>query len=283
METREFKLESYISHGEAFHFARKKLETHRPPYLHRHNFFEVFFVEQGRTKHFINGCNEVLARGDIVFIRPADSHAFQALGDTPCWIINIMFRPETVAHLGTRYADEFQDRFFWHAGSSPDAHQIRGPRMERAINSALELQGSLRTLARIEEFLLNLMTRVVDYDAALPNDAPKWLAAACVAARSRSVFRKGATGFVEAAGRGHEHVCRETRRHLGLSPSEIVNRIRMEYAAMCLGGSDASVEEIANDCGIENLSYFYKLFKAHYGTTPRGYRKRHQFDPVQPR
>ena len=154
--------------------------------------------------------------------------------------------------------------------------------MERAINSALEWRGSLRRLARVEEFLLNLMTQVVDYDAALPNDAPKWLAAARVAARSRSVFRKGATGFVETAGRRHGHVCREARRHLGLSPSEIVNRIRMEYAAMCLGGSDAPVEEIANDCGIENLSYFYKLFKAHYGTTPRGYRKRHHFDPVQP-
>ena len=62
--------------------------------------------------------------------------------------------------------------------------------MERAISYALELQGSLHTLARIEEFLLDLMTRVVDYDAALPNDAPKWLAAACVAARSLSVFRK---------------------------------------------------------------------------------------------
>ena len=223
------------------------------------------------------------APGDIMFIRPADSHAFQALGDAPFRIINIMFRPDTAAHPGTRYADEFQDRFFWHVGSSPDAHQIRDPRMERAINSTLELQGSLRTPARIEEFPLNLMTRVADYDAALPNDAPKWLAAACGAARSLSVFQKGATGSVQTAGCGHKHARRESRSHLGLSPSEIVNRIRKEYAAMCLGGSDAPVEEIANDCGIENLSYFYKLFKSHYGTTLRGCRKRHHFDPVQPR
>ena len=128
------------------------------------------------------------APGDIVFIRPADSHAFQALGDAPCRIINIMFWPDTAAHPGTRYADQFQNRFFWHVGSSPDAHQIRDPRMERAISYALELQGFLPTLARIEEFLLDLMTRVADYDAALPNDAPKWLAAACVAARALSVF-----------------------------------------------------------------------------------------------
>ena len=88
--------------------------------------------------------------------------------------------------------------------------------MERAINSALELQSFLCTLARIEEFLPNLVTRVVDYDA------PKWQAGAGVAVRSRSGFRKGTTGFMEAAGRGHKHACRETRSNLGLSHSEIV-------------------------------------------------------------
>ncbi len=158
------------------------------------------------------------APGDIVFIRPADSHAFQALGDAPCRIINIMFWPDTAARPGTRYADQFQYRFFWHAGSSPDAHQIRDPRMERAISYALELQGSLRTLARIEEFLLDLMTRVADYDAAMPNDAPKWLAAACVAARSLSVFlekarpdlcrRQGADMSTHAAKLDTISVCR---------------------------------------------------------------------------
>ena len=149
--------------------------------------------------------------------------------------------------------------------------------MERAINSALELQSFLCTLARIEEFLPNLVTRVVDYDA------PKWQAGAGVAVRSRSGFRKGTTGFMEAAGRGHKHACRETRSNLGLSHSEIVNRIRMACAAMCLGGSEAPVEDIANDGGIENSSYFKELFKARYGTTPRGCRKRHYFYPVKPR
>ena len=139
--------------------------------------------------------------------------------------------------------------FQTHACSIPDAHQIRDPRTERAINSALELQSFLCTQARIEEFLPNIVTRVMVYDAALPIDAPKWQADARVAARSRP-------GFMEAAGRGHKHACRETRSNLGLSHSEIVNRIRMAYAAMCSGGSEAPVEDIANDGGIENSSYF---------------------------
>lgn len=283
METRVFHLSSYIRPEEAFHFARKSLDSRRPSYRHTHDYFEVFFVERGQARHFINGRTERMERGDIVFIRPEDAHTLQAVGDGPCIIINVMFRPETAHHLGTRYVDEFAGRFFWREGSDPDSYIIRGPRMERAINSALELQGSLRTLSKIEEFLLSLMTRVIDYDAALPISAPKWLTAACVAARSRDIFQRGAAGFVDVAGRGHEHVCRETRRHLGLSPSELVNRIRMEHAAMCLGAGDLSVEEIAIDCGIENMSHFYKLFKNHYGTTPRKYRMRHHSDPVQPR
>ena len=282
METRQFLLESYLQPEEAFHFARKPLEARRPRFVHFHDYYEVFFVESGSTRHLINGTSKVLSRGDIVFMRPSDRHALQAIGPEGCVIINIMFRCETADQLCHRYAGEFEGRFFWFDGDLPDTQLIQGPRMERAINSALELQGSLRTLSRIEGFLLNLLTRVVDFDAALPTNAPRWLSAACIAARSKEVFQKGAAGFVEAAGRGHEHVCRETRRHLGLSPSQVVNRIRMEHAAMRLADNSQPVEEIAYDCGIENLSHFYKLFKAHYGTTPRHYRNRHALDPVQP-
>ena len=71
---------------------------------------------------------------------------------------------------------------------------------------------------------------------------------------------------------GHEHVCREMQRHLGVSPTAYVNRLRMEHAAMRLGDSKLPVEDIARTCGIENLSHFYRLFRQHYGTTPKKYR-----------
>ena len=275
METRQFQLETYIGPAETFHFARKVLTPAAPSCFHFHNYFEVFIVEKGCVRHLINGSAHMLAPGDTVFIRPGDRHALQALGPQGCRIINVLFRPSTADHLGSRYRDEFAGCFFWREGILPDIRQIRGPRMERAINSALELQGSLRTLARIEEFLLNLMTRVVDFDGALAPAAPAWLVSACIAARSAHVFRRGAAGFVDVATRGHAHVCRETRRHLGLSPLQLVNRIRMEHAAMCLGDSTLAVEDIAAECGIADMSYFYRLFRAHYGTTPRKYRLRH--------
>ena len=56
----------------------------------------------------------------------------------------------------------------------------------------------------------------------------------------------------------------------------------MQYAAMALGSSDQSISGVALDCGIENMSHFYKLFRAHYGVTPRAYRTVHARNPVQP-
>ena len=283
MDIQLFKIESYLRPSEAFHVARKELEGRAPKFAHRHDYFEVFLVEHGSARHWINGQIETLKEGAFVFIRPDDAHAFRASRRSGCRIINVMFRPSTADYLISRYRDEFAGRFFWKDGPRPDAYYLQGPRMERAVNTALELQTSRRNLALIEAYLLTIMTRVVDHTVVSSDLMPAWLVAACQAAHHPDIFRKGAAGFVEAAGRGHEHVCRRAKQYLGLTPSAYINRVRMEHAAMVLGSSDKAISEIALECGVENLSHFYRLFREHYGATPKAYRNRHHKDPMQPR
>ncbi len=283
MERRRFSIQSYMSAAEAFHFARKDLAPKAPRFVHDHDYHEVFLVEEGAARHWVNGVSQVLDRGALVFVRPADAHRLRPRRGQRCRIVNIMVRNETADHLGGRYGDEFAGRFFWSAGELPEVHSLAGSRMERMINLCHDLQAAPRRLARIEDFLLTVMTRVVDIDASDPRHAPAWLVHACQAARQPEVFRRGAAGFVAAAGRGHEHVCRQARAHLGLSPSAYVNRIRMEHAAMLLAAGGGSIADVAADCGIENMSHFYRLFRDHHGATPRAYRLLHGRDPVQPR
>lgn len=282
MKTLTFRLDTYLTAAESYHFALKALDPAPPAIRHTHDYYELFLVERGETRHWINDRVEVLSRGALCFVRPEDTHAFQAVGDRPCRIFNIMFRTDTAGHLQARYGPDLGARFFWRRGPDPDLFHLQGARLERAINAMDELQHAHRSLARIEQFLLSVMTRVVDHSVVAPEAAPRWLADACLAARAPEVFRKGVPGFVRAAGRGHEHVCRVARKHLGMSPTAYLNRIRMEHAALLLGGSDTAIPDIAAECGIENLSHFYKSFRAAYGTTPLQYRKRHRLDPVQP-
>ena len=44
--------------------------------------------------------------------------------------------------------------------------------------------------------------------------------------------------------------------------------------AEALQTTDETILTIASRCGFENLSYFNRAFKAHFGMTPREYRKK---------
>ncbi|MGX9356705.1 AraC family transcriptional regulator [Roseobacteraceae bacterium S113] len=280
MQRRRFEIDSYLREEESFHFARKALVSDVPKIVHDHDYYELFLVEQGAARHFINGEVSELQRGDLVFMRPDDAHALQA-GPQGCTILNVMFRVETADHLLARYGDDVAGRFFWKTGSRPARIALGGATLERAVNVSQSLQTSLRSLARIEQYLLSMVLHVVPHVAHLSDAAPAWLVQACHAAQTPDVFSKGAAGFIAAAGRGHEHVCRQTARHLGLSPTAFVNQVRMQHAAQRLGEGSTTIEDIARECGITNVSHFYKLFRTHYGTTPRDYRLRHHRDPMQ--
>lgn len=283
MDKTTFRIDTYINPDEAFHFARKRLDTRFPDTAHDHDFFEVFLVESGRTAHWINGVTQTLEPGQLVFVRPHDVHAFSADRSVGCEISNVMFRVETALHLAQRYAGTIANRFFDAPAPLPEMHTLGPARFARAINVSQQLQTAHRSLARIEEYLLVLTNRVADVTSSSTDGAPRWFAEARSAAQSQEVFSKGAAGFISAAGRSHEHVCRTCKTVTGLTPSNYINQIRIEFAAHLLRSDERSINDVVEACGFDNTSYFYRLFKRQYGATPRQYRLKNLRDPFQSR
>ncbi len=281
MRKTTFRIDTYLKPDEAFHFARKRLATRYPDQAHDHDYFEVFLIESGKTQHWVNGVTQMLEPGQLAFVRPRDVHAFRADRAAGCQIVNVMFRTETATHLASRYSDAIRGRFFDSSAPLPDMHMLGPARFARAINVAQQLQTAHRSLARIEEFLLVLTNRVADATSGVASSSPRWFAEACSAAQSQEVFRRGAAGLIAAAGRSHEHVCRTCKSVTGLTPSEYINQIRVEFAAHLLRSDEQSINDVSDACGFDNTSYFYRLFKQQYGTTPRRYRVRHLRDPFQ--
>ncbi|MEM1428007.1 MAG: AraC family transcriptional regulator [Pseudomonadota bacterium] len=276
---RRFILSNYMAPGDAFHLAHKPLaQTGHAP-LHIHDYFEVFIVETGVCRHEVNGLTEDLEPGTLAFVRPHDAHALSTAGRELCRIVNVMLRPDCITHLGQRYAEDLSGQFFWAKRENPVTLSLPPERMGEVMALVHRLQTGPRSLARIEAFLLVLMTELTDPTARVASAMPHWLAQACDAARRPEVYRRGAAGLVEAAGRGHEHVCRQMKRHLGLTPSAYVNRLRMDRAATLLTAGDLPLAAVAADVGLENLSHFHRLFRAHHGLTPRAFCARHRAAP----
>lgn len=69
---------------------------------------------------------------------------------------------------------------------------------------------------------------------------------------------------------------RRFKEHTGQTPGAEIRRIRLEKAESLLKGTDASVTQIASQCGFEGSSRFSLFFRKRTGLSPSEYRKRHQ-------
>ena len=55
---------------------------------------------------------------------------------------------------------------------------------------------------------------------------------------------------------------------------KFLQKKRLEVSAILLLQTDLSIDKIVEKAGYENASFFRKIFKEKYGTTPLNYRKR---------
>ncbi|HFC29819.1 MAG TPA: AraC family transcriptional regulator, partial [Oceanospirillales bacterium] len=61
---------------------------------------------------------------------------------------------------------------------------------------------------------------------------------------------------------------RKVKKELNISPSNYIQKIRLEIAKQLLDKKSITVSEIAYASGFESLSYFSKSFKNKYGHKP---------------
>ncbi len=275
-------LSAQIGAEDSFHVNRPLVERTPPRTFHDHEFYECFWIVTGGCTHYINRTIGRVEAGSLVFIRPADVHAFQNSEDPPCQMVNVAFAAETVEHLGLRYRSELEGRFFWTDDPMPASFRLDTTQMRDLSLLEQGLDRGTRSLARIEAFLLNLMTDLLGGVASETAGAPDWVVRACDRMSDPIALREGVSALVALTGRSHEHVSRTFRRLFGQTPSSYVNAIRMNQAARLLSDTDTPIMDVALDCGIEDLSHFYRLFRQTHGISPKRYRRRTRVDLVHP-
>ncbi|MGE7186806.1 bifunctional transcriptional activator/DNA repair enzyme AdaA [Peribacillus sp. NPDC006672] len=69
------------------------------------------------------------------------------------------------------------------------------------------------------------------------------------------------------------HLQRSFKRVKGISPTEYIQRLRLEQACRLLESSEHPITEIGLAVGFSSTPYFLTLFKRKMGKTPSGYRK----------
>lgn len=258
--------------GDTFHLTRLFIPHGEMVYPHTHDFIEITWVDRGEAVHHVNGEAVAMHTNHLIMVRPEDQHRIECGGEGDLTLVNIAFREDTLSYFRDRY---FPDSGVFFGGGSrlPKMIELDSDQRRRANGYADQVFNVPRTQFHLDRLLLNLFDIIEgETSEELPLLCPGWLKRAYVMIQNPELFRDGVSAFQRLCGKSATHVSRACREWLESTPSQIINRFRMDFAAKELSMSDRPIIDIFLDCGFESLSHFYRLFREWHGMSPKQYR-----------
>lgn len=245
--------------------------------IHNHiDFFELFFVLKGKAIHCINGQNRLLQKGSLVLIRPQDIHSYEALNCHDFELVSLGFLIpifHSVCEFMEIPADTFTEE------ELPPHTVLEG--YDFADISRKLLRVEKRTVPEERRlYFKTLLPFILHRLISNRNDAssqpiPGRLRELIDVMNEKENFIEGIHRLTELSGITQEHLNREFRKYLDMTPTEFINLRRLNYAAELLLSRKYEINDICYMCGFGNLSHFYHVFKQTYGCPPKQFVKNH--------
>lgn len=260
------------------YLSRVRLEGPNAYPLHDHEFGEVFCIEEGTCEHIVNGVRSRLKAGDCVFIRPHDRHSFQSREKKPFWVLNVCFQWSLYEEISSRYFPKESDIYGMNT-PLPKAILLNPVQMQWMRDAFFGLLNSPDSKFHVERYLINLFAEFLplpEENSLIGPDAPAWMQKAWRQVQQPEQLKEGVSAFSRLCGRSPEHVSREFHKQTGKTLTCCINRLRMDYAGVALGGTNKEIIDIASECGFESLSHFYFCFRRAHRMSPSAFRKRAQ-------
>ncbi len=250
-----------------------------PSHLHD-GWSELQFLAEGRLRQQVNGRDEDLTAGDLVLVRRDDEHFIHGRGFV---LFNLLVPDSEWLRLETYLGSPSPLAALAAAPRPPRLHLVGAERerLEADLRELFARQRSPDARTRLARVLMDLLPRLAGSTPAAaevpaaPANAPHWLHA--LLEDLDGLLEQGidTQTLANRAGVSAEHFSRTIRRHLAITPTELLSRRRLERAALLLTHSDRPVLGIALDLGYRSASVFSRAFRTRHGLSPRAWRRRY--------
>jgi AraC-like DNA-binding protein len=239
---------------------------HQPHPRREFSVFELIYVQQGR-----------LSIGDT--FRSFEVEPGQSLLLWPR-------RP----HFGTK-ANELGLSYYWFyfqftgqaSSSSPQDFKVpqhtnvlRPESILLLIHRLLDSLDAGPTESAISDFLLMLVLAEIAYRPANIGHIEQETS---LPARANSLIRTGfrqeisTSSLAEKLGCSPDYLTRAYRAAYGRTPTEAIQRKRVEHARHLLTIGELHIDDVAIECGFQEAGYFRRVFKRYEGMTPYTFQK----------
>lgn len=260
---------------------------------HRHNYIEILYVCAGTVTHYIEGKELVMQQGDLLLLNQHVEHSVRRAeyGDIG---INFIALPEF-----------FDIPFHMIKKQNVIADFLVGTlRQNNPLPQYLlfQLQSEKRIANLMENMISSLLNKEVQEEEDSINQYSMGLVFLYLLSHMDKLTQNSSQNYqdiviqstlkyidVQYKTANLSQIAQDFHQSLpvlsklikkstGSTFQELLMRKRFQKAVAFLVETELPVEEIAATVGYENLSYFYRQFKARYGMTPSRYRTLHKHD-----
>lgn len=255
---------------------------------HRHDYIELNYVYHGKLKQKVGQEWIELQKGELLFLNQHIEHELEPCGDEDL-IINFIIDPKFFDHMfqnldiegaeqsiinflisGLFNHDRAGHYLYFRVSKEREIQEIISKMilemMQPSIFSEVTMKFQMGLLmVQLMEHADKAITRSNHlYDHRIVVEVLDYI--------NDSYKTASLEHMANHLQMASYNLSKQIKKSTGKTFKEILQERRLEEAKILLNHTDISIDQIAEDIGYENISYFYRIFKKRYGCTPRVFR-----------
>lgn len=245
---------------------------------HGHSFYEIFCVTEGTATHWCNNISAPLKKGSLIFIRPNDYHQYLNPSDNFSFY-NLVFSSETADKIFSLYDSELIHSNLINKENPPEILLSENNILKLTDKFIKDIETTdlkIRSLYNVE-LLTSILPLFITSNIYKKENLPTWFKDLLESIEKDKNYTKGLLYLYSQATRSREHVSRNFKKYLKMTPTEYINNKKLLYASNLLKQTNIEIINIGEMAGFNSLSHFYHLFKNKFNTSPKNYRTNNSY------
>lgn len=252
---------------------------------HKHNYIELIYVYKGTFKHIVNNQKLELKSGELIFLNQQISHEVLP-SEYRDIAINFIIRPEFFSYIltfldndniicdflfTTLYTNNARAEYlYFKVSENEEIQEIIKKIMVELYKPSTMSEATIKLLVGL--LLVELANSSDSIESYFVNDYEKKLVVKTLNYIDTNYKTATLYEISEELNQPHYKLSRTIKKYTGLTFNELLQEKRLSKAQELLKSTNLPISTIIQAIGYENQTYFYKIFREKYDTTPKGYR-----------
>lgn len=247
--------------------------------FHWHDFCEITFVQNGKGNYYVNGIRYEMEEGDLIIFNHVEPHGWMI--DQDMEVLVMIFSTAFVSELSSGYLKPFVERgsSFRNKVSGTESYagkiaevmkEIQQEYGEKALGYDLLIKADvLRILTILFRYYQNTPATEDHENIIEKSSNMKRLEEAFCYINEHYTEKITLGEVAKLVFMSENYFGSYFKRVTNTSFTDYLAMLRLKKAKLLMEQTDGNMVQIAMECGFNNMSNFYRIYKKHMGEAPR--------------